>query len=150
MAAVHAVATMGYYLLVCHVFHDFDVGNVLLLVPKISLCVNIFCNSVMTITCDYVMSIILLTLYCWTELLWGILLTCCGFWASCTIYTCYCCRTCTFSTASTKSWTRFSTPVCVRWNLMLSSHPPFLSPPSGHYPRSCHTKITYAFLVWPL
>jgi hypothetical protein len=56
----------------------------------------------------------------------------------------------TFSTTSTKSWARFSTPVCVRWILMLSSHPPFFSPPSGQYPRSCHTKITYAFLVSPL
>ena len=127
---------------------DFDVWNMLLLVPKISLCINIFCNSA-TFTYDYVMSIFLLTLYCWTDLLWGILLACCNSWTSCTINSCYYCRTCTFSTTSTKSWTSFSAPVCVRWILMLSSHPAFLIPPSGHYPRS-HTKITYAFLVSPL
>jgi hypothetical protein len=108
--------------------HFFGLWNMLLLVPKISLCISIFCNSV-TFTCDYVMSIFLLTLYCWTELLWAILLTCCNFWASCTIYSCYCCSTSSFSTTSTNSWTRFSTPVCVRWILMLSSHPPFLIPP---------------------
>jgi len=43
--------------------YDFDVGNVLLLVPKISLCINICCNSV-TFTCGCVLSIFLLTLYC--------------------------------------------------------------------------------------
>ena len=121
----------------------------LLLVPKISLCISIFSNSA-TFTCGYVMSVFLLTLYSWTDLLWGILLTCCTFWSSCAINLCYCCRTCTFSTTSTKSWTRLSAPVCVRWILMLSSHPAFPIPPSGHYPRSCYTKITYAFLVSPL
>jgi hypothetical protein len=63
MAAVHAVATLGYYLFVCYVFMTLMYGTCFYWFQK-SLYVEIFfCNSV-TFTRDYVMSIFLLTLYC--------------------------------------------------------------------------------------